>query len=166
MNSTNATRARIPLGSPRLPPYASDEALEEWSFELEETMWAAFGMEQECLAGGFLCLVSHYRTAALTDGLEVKWTFAPWLSLEFDRIIAHDQSLVLGSLLFVFSYICIHTKSLALGCFAIMQILLSMPMALFFYVVLFQIPYFAQARARARARDSRVTLSSAWPPQP
>jgi len=67
-----------------------------------------------------------------------------WAQEEFPRIVNHDFLMVIISMLFVFVYICIHSTSFALGCFAICQILLSVPLALFFYVIIFQIPYFAQ----------------------
>jgi len=145
-NRTLATRSQVSFGSPRLAPYESDEAFEEWSLLLEAKFWAEFGMEAGCLSkeAEFGCPYSAYRTPAATDALEVKFITSYWASYEFPRTVNSDFLMVIASMLFVYSYICVHTGSFALGCFAILQIVLSVPLSLFFYVVIFQIPYFAQ----------------------
>ena len=51
--------------------------------------------------------------------------------------------MVIAALLFVFLYISLHS-GFPIGCFAMLQIIMSIPLALFVYVPVLQIPYFAQ----------------------
>lgn len=58
--------------------------------------------------------------------------------------------MVIGSMCFVGLYIGYHTGSLFLALLGLLQILLSLPLALFFYVVL-RVTWFSQAPPHARA---------------
>ena len=63
--------------------------------------------------------------------------------------LSPSLALARSQLGFVFFYLCFHTGSFPLGCFAIMQIILSVPLALFIYVPLLNVPYFAQVHILA-----------------
>ena len=85
-----------------------------------------------------------YRAPATTADLTIRYNQAIFYGDEFTTIVNGDFLMVLASMFFVFFYICIHTGSFPLGCFAILQIMLSIPLALFVYVPILRIPYFAQ----------------------
>ena len=60
-----------------------------------------------------------------------------------------DFLLVIFALVFVYAYICVHTGSFAIGCFAILQIMISIPLALFPYATLMGVPFFSQVHILA-----------------
>ena len=62
---------------------------------------------------------------------------------EFGRLAGEDFQMVVLSIIFVGAYIGFHTRSLALALFGLAQILLSLPLALFFYG-LFRLTWFSQ----------------------
>ena len=60
-----------------------------------------------------------------------------------------DFFMVIFSILFVLVYMCYHTGCLTLGCLGLLMILLSFPLALFLYVVVFRVRYFAMIHVLA-----------------
>jgi len=141
-NSSYATRSIIESGRPRAAPYESKDALEKWWDDRLPDVFTFFGMK-----GGFLN--SAFRAKATTADLEVKFFNGVWYRDEFDNIITFDLSMVSAALLFVYVYICLHTATFTLGCLGILQIMLSVPLALFVYVVVLRVPYFAQVHILA-----------------
>ena len=126
-NRTVATRSVIDFGSPREPPYETEDDLRAWQKGLEGALLAYFDMQ-----AGFL--YSPYRAPATTANLEVKFSQAIWTNIdEFDTIVSSDLTMVGGSLLFVYLYIWFHTGAFPIACFAMLQIMLSVPLALFVY---------------------------------
>lgn len=135
-NKTKVSRGLISLGKPRKDPYLTNKELEDkWLMPiLEPTLWSYFNMTT-----GFL--KSAYRDPATTADLSVRYNQAVFFSKEFGTIVNNDFLMVAAALMFVWFYICVHTGSFPLGCLAILQIILSLPMALFFYAPF--IPYFS-----------------------
>ena len=149
-NSTNITRSIIDFGKPRMAPYESDDELEAWMKGLEAKMLNYFGME-----AGFL--YSPYRSPAATADLDVRYMNAGWTGDEFSTIINNDFLMVIAAMLFVWLYIMFHTSSFPLASLGMLQIFLSIPLALFVYTVPFPFfiygarvtPYFAQVHILA-----------------
>jgi hypothetical protein len=71
------------------------------------------------------------------------WGFA-LLQLEFQRVSYDDLMYTTASILFVLGYLTYHCNSLFLGGLGMVQIVLTLPVALFFYRMVFQIPFFNQ----------------------
>jgi hypothetical protein len=72
-------------------------------------------------------------------------------NIEFERIIESDMLMAIGSILFVWFWMTVHTRSALVGATGILQIVLSLLVALFFYRMCFQILYF-QVRSISRRR--------------
>jgi len=62
--------------------------------------------------------------------------------LQFNTVVQTDLYWAGGSIVFVVLYLCYHTNSAFLGITGILQILMSMPVAIFFYRVVLQISFF------------------------
>jgi len=65
-------------------------------------------------------------------------------TLELDRLVASDLSLVMASVLFVFCCMVLHIRSAMISAVGVFSVLLSIPVALFFYRLVFFINYFNQ----------------------
>ena len=63
------------------------------------------------------------------------------ISLLFNNLSNNDTTMALGSILFVYTFISVYLCSFFLGSMAMLNILLSFPMTLFFYKVIFQITF-------------------------
>ena len=135
-NKTTISRGIVDLGKPRKAPYEKDKELgDKWLLAiLEPSLWKHFGMKTAFLK-------SAYRDPATTDDLTVRYNNGLLFSKEFGTIVNNDFLMVGAALIFVWVYICLHTGSFPLGCLAILQIVLSLPMALFFYAPF--VPYFS-----------------------
>ena len=60
-----------------------------------------------------------------------------------DKVIKSDFMWAFGSFIFVFFYMLFHTKSIMLTILSMWEIILAFPIALFIYLVVFRIKYFA-----------------------
>ena len=87
-------------------------------------------------------LYSPYRSPAERNGLTIKYWATQWIDEEFDTMVQDDFLMVPASVLFVFCYMAFHTRTLWLALFGMLMILLSVPMAMNFY--LRPVPYFSQ----------------------
>jgi len=89
-------------------------------------------------------LYSAYRDPAETASLRVTFlNYYLYSPVEFGRLASEDFAMVLASMSFVCLYIGYHTGSLFLALLGMLQILLSLPLALFFYTVL-RVTWFSQ----------------------
>lgn len=87
---------------------------------------------------------SPYRDKATAGNLKVTFiNFFLYSPTEFGRLASTDFNMVVLSIIFVGAYIGFHTRSLALALFGLAQILLSLPLALFFYGIL-RLTWFSQ----------------------
>ena len=87
---------------------------------------------------------SAYRDPAETASLRVTFlNYYLYSPIEFGRLASEDFNMVLGSMCFVGLYMGYHTGSLFLALLGLVQILLSLPLALFFYTVL-RVTWFSQ----------------------
>ena len=89
-------------------------------------------------------MYSAYRDPAETASLRVTFlNYYLYSPVEFGRLASEDFAMVLASMSFVCLYIGYHTGSLFLALLGMLQILLSLPLALFFYTVL-RVTWFSQ----------------------
>jgi len=147
LNQTKNTRSMIPLGSPILDkdgvlvePYKTGKH-EAFAYAVRELLFDYFGMET-----GFMS--SPWRKKAETADLEVRFLSTVMVSNEFNELMNSDFTMVIGSLFFVLLYMCFHTGSLSLGLLGMVMILLSLPLAIFFYILL-RVQYFAMIHVLA-----------------
>ena len=89
-------------------------------------------------------LSSAWRARATTADLQVRYSTGEWGSTEFGELVDEDFNMVMASILFVWSYIMFHTGAFALACLGMLMIILSLPVALFWYVTVANVPYFSQ----------------------
>jgi len=141
---TEATRSMISFGSP-LPGFSNSndreeeqqELVEEWSLLVEQRLFDHFKMQK----GLFY---SAYRDPAETTSLRITFlNYYLYSPVEFGRLASEDFNMVLGSMCFVGLYMGYHTGSLFLALLGLLQILLSLPLALFFYTC-FRFTWFSQ----------------------
>mmetsp|Transcript_21686 Transcript_21686/g.76147 ORF Transcript_21686/g.76147 Transcript_21686/m.76147 type:complete len:1073 (-) Transcript_21686:77-3295(-) len=78
---------------------------------------------------------------AKDESMDVLYFATPLLEDEFLIIILVDLSLAVGSMFVVFGWLWFQTQSLTVALAAIAEILLSLPTALFFYRMIFQLKY-------------------------
>ena len=84
------------------------------------------------------------------------WGFA-LQDIEFTRVSYQDLLFTFASIIFVWVYITVHTGSCFIGMLGMMEIILTLPIALFFYKYVFGITFFNQVS------DTLEHLSrSAW----
>lgn len=114
-----------------------------WADQSLASLFSYYGMSQYFLHSAF-------RDPAVlhNGGVRVRFSSSYWLGDEFGDIINGDFLMVAFSVVFVLIYMCIHMQSLALGLLGILMIILSLPMALFFYLI-FGVEYFAQVHILA-----------------
>merc|ERR1711871_1240353 len=62
----------------------------------------------------------------------------------FNDMISSDLSYAFGSIMFVLLVMCVHSKSFFLGGLGMVQVLTSLPIALFFYRTVFGITFITQ----------------------
>lgn len=112
---------------------------------------------------------SPYRQLDTNDGdLNVKWMSILLFNKDAGATANNDFSMVMFSVLFVYLWISVHTESFFYGSIGILQIMLSIPVAFFFYYYVFQITYFAQTHILAVfiilgvGADDVFVLVDAW----
>jgi len=141
-DKTKNTRGMIDFGKPLLiDGQLTDQA------ELETAQYAFVDAVKVTLLDHFdmeaRFFFSAWRAPAYTTHLEVKFLSEPLIENEFSDMSNTDFLMAFASILFVFFYVSFHTGSFALGFFGMVMIILSIPMAMFFYFVVFRIQYFA-----------------------
>jgi len=85
---------------------------------------------------------SAYFEPATTAGLDVTWFSYPLNNAEMMNMVATDQMMAICSILFVWVWIVIHTGSFFVGSLGMLQVVMSLPVSMFFYKLIFQIHYF------------------------
>eukprot|EP00466_Bigelowiella_natans_P019211 jgi/Bigna1/85675/estExt_fgenesh1_pg.C_50195 len=139
---TTKTRSTIPLGSP-LDGFStkrdreSDQDVEKLSFykKVRKNLFELLDMK-----GRFL--FSAYRNEVSRNGVEIQFTSGPLFELEGNALIADDLMLAIGSMAFVFGWMCFHLRSGFLATVSITQVVLSVPVAIFIYRNVYQIYFF------------------------
>lgn len=142
---TEVTRSMLDVGAP-LEGYSSKddrtfEQLAKYQTFMEKVETSLFDSFDVPEAAFFS---SRYRTTLVSDGMQVRWMCQTIRDNEFTRNTNSDLVWTMASVMFVFCYLWLHTTSLWLAYIGIVQILFSLPLAFFFYRLVFQIPYYSQ----------------------
>jgi len=82
------------------------------------------------------------RTGASGKKISVLWNSQLIQEEEFQAALNSDFSFVIFSFLFVWFWMWVHVGSFAVASFSMLQILISLPLSMFIYSVVFQIGYF------------------------
>ena len=144
--ASRCTRSVIEYGLPLEPPEESHPAYAEfgdsrwgsWQRAVREQM----GAMSDRLFDHFGVPPGHFQrsrwrnweaAAAANPELEVRWYTYDLYYDEGMGLLSSDTVMVALSALFVFLYISWHARSLVLGVFGVLMILLSMPLALLIY---------------------------------
>jgi len=77
-----------------------------------------------------------------TENLRIIPISRVFVTTEFSRQVNRDTIYVVGSIIFVFCYITLHVKSVALSIPAIVMVVLSFPLTVFIYYYVVRIPMF------------------------
>mmetsp|Transcript_49552 Transcript_49552/g.152939 ORF Transcript_49552/g.152939 Transcript_49552/m.152939 type:complete len:1090 (-) Transcript_49552:354-3623(-) len=85
---------------------------------------------------------NYLKETKEAGSIEVLFFATPLIRREFLNIILFDSLRVLVSLVLVFIWLWIQTNSIVIALAGIMEIILSIPIAFFFYYVIFQFKYF------------------------
>jgi len=164
---TSATRSMLRFGRP-LHGYATMEeeeeqqeaAIEAVVTDIEADLFAYCEMKHSFLH-------SPYRDECQRAQFNMKF-FAPYLAnLQFSTLVSEDLLVVSASVLFVTFYIAFHSGSLLMALLGILQIVLSLPVALFFYTA-FRMQWFSQLHILAFfivlgiGADDLFVLLDAW----
>ena len=100
--------------------------------ELQTVFWDYFGMDA-------------WTDEAVKDGVEVIFWSGELAGHDFfGDMISSDLSYALGSIIFVLCIMCFHSKSFFLGGFGMLQVLCSLPIALFLYRTVAGITFITQ----------------------
>ena len=113
-------------------------------YDLEGALFTYYGLDQTGNA-----VTSSMRADAKMDAVEVMWWGFAMQDLEFTRISYQDLSFTMASILFVYVYIAFYTGTLFIGSMGMLQIILTLPLALFFYTGVFQVTFFNQLHVLA-----------------
>ena len=81
------------------------------------------------------------RAGASGKKMDVLWTSAMTEETQFVDAVNSDFMWAIASVVFVWIWICVHTGSVTIGTVSMLQIIFSLPLALFFYRVVLQIRY-------------------------
>mmetsp|Transcript_59645 Transcript_59645/g.136805 ORF Transcript_59645/g.136805 Transcript_59645/m.136805 type:complete len:1076 (-) Transcript_59645:308-3535(-) len=136
---TRATRSLLYMGSP-LGGKSSSQAKTKLEASLEAMESALFDYCN--MTAGFLR--SAYRDSCVVSQLQLKFYAGALESKQFSQMTGEDTTMVLASVVFVTFYIGFHSGSLVMALLGIAQIVLSLPIALFFYSALLRIAWFSQ----------------------
>lgn len=104
---------------------------------VEAKLFETLGME----AGPYK---SHYETKPYIGPVRLRFFGARLLDLEFPRVVTEDFTAVGFSVILVFVFLRTHLGSFFLATVSIFQMLMSIPVALFFYRGVFQVDFFTQ----------------------
>lgn len=136
-----------PLQGYKDRPLQGDEQqkkISTWYYDLEGSLFTYYGLDQTGSA-----MTSAMRAEAKMGDVEVMWWGFALQDLEFTRISYQDLSFTMASILFVYYYICFYTGTLFIGALGMLQIILTLPLALFFYRGVFQVTFFNQLHVLA-----------------
>ena len=89
------------------------------------------------------------RAEAHEEETKVMWWGFALQDLEFQRISYQDLMFTMASIMFVYYYIAFYTNSIYIGGLGMMQIIFTLPLALFFYRGIFQVTFFNQLHVLA-----------------
>jgi len=145
---TCRTRSMFKVGSP-LRGYAGastvgDEqyySIQEFMMDVQDDLHDFFGMDAE----GVQALIgrpANLGGVARKGGLDVSWFSLVMQNGEMTHVVSNDTKMALASIFFVWFWIVVHTGSLWVGSLGMLQIILSLPVSLFLYRVVFQIWFF------------------------
>ena len=143
--ANSKTKSILVLGSPLsqdsnekedLTGYDLDGPYQTFLEAVGEAWVDTFGLKNRFLKTKFR------NDAVVEDRLELKWINEAILSKEFEYMVNSDMSMAGASVVFVLCWMWFHTGSFALACLGMYQIVMSIPVALFFYRYFFQIEYF------------------------
>lgn len=126
-----ATRSVLSLSVPE----EGSEKLESVAARIEKKLFSYFGME-----AGFLRSV--YRSEARRGNVKALFFEPSLISTEFSTMIFTDFFMIFGSFIFVFVWMFVYTRSLVVAIPCVLGIFASVPVAMFFYKVVFRIEYF------------------------
>jgi hypothetical protein len=141
--ASTKTRSTIQLGAPLEGFMSVNDRRPEQSKEyakffeaLEDPLVTKFNLKAKWF------LSSPYRNEAFAEGLQVEYFSRGWQQIEMARLVITDFVVTICSILFVYTYIYIHTGSFFLASISMCQIVLSMPIASFIYRGILQVTYF------------------------
>ena len=162
------TRSMLSIGTPlngftdeKDRPKEQKDLYTAYFNTLEEELWANFGMKKAFLR-------SAYRDEAYTEDMKIEWFSIAMMNGEFGRMLDEDFLAPIGSILFVFCWIQVHTRSIFVGSLGMLQILLSLPFAYTIYRFIFGIRAFSQMHILAIflvlgvGADDIFVLTDAW----
>jgi len=140
---TTRTRSQIPLGAP-IAGYDSpndDIAKQEGEYldfyrDVADRFFNYFGLSSRWL-------FSAYRTPVEQDGLRIKYFSNPLVIIDFADTIIGDFLLAFVSIVFVFGWMTYQMRSFFLSGFAMLQIILSIPVSIVIYREIFTVDYFS-----------------------
>mmetsp|Transcript_69995 Transcript_69995/g.221775 ORF Transcript_69995/g.221775 Transcript_69995/m.221775 type:complete len:1002 (+) Transcript_69995:1304-4309(+) len=138
------TRSMWAMGAP-LPGFSSDTDDEDAQLDLH-FKWCQKKMEadlQEYFGMKSPFLSTIYRDGSTKGGIESLWLSNVIMDHEFETTAMGDFMWAAFSILFVWSYMTWHTGSLLLACVGMFEIVMSFPVAFFFYRLVFGVEYFA-----------------------
>ena len=136
------TRLKYPMGAP-LPGYADaddDEDAQEgeiglgWLDEVEVRLARRFGMRAAFLSSPYMGIPTEANT-------EIRWYAGYLRSKDSSSVIQYDLSWAGASILAVWVYMSFHTGSVFVGTLGMFEILMSFPVSIFIYRVLFRVSY-------------------------
>ena len=138
---TSRTRSEFRLGEPA-PGYSErpDDRKHPQQVDVYNVWWESVKS----------ALFAHFNAESFTDmpteqgGLTITYWAHVWGYSIFDDTVSADLNWAGGSIVFVLIVLCLHTGSFFLGGLGMLQILFSLPTALFFYRTLLQIEFVTQ----------------------
>ncbi len=138
------TRTKYPIGAPRLGFAAPDDREDEqeaeigaaWLDAVEAKLFERFGMK-----AGFLS--SPYMGVPVDEssGTIVRWYAGYLRSKDSSLVINYDLSWAGASVAAVWAYMCVHTGSAFVASLGMFEILMSFPVSVFIYRVVFGVRY-------------------------
>jgi len=170
---TTRSRTFYSLGAP-LSPYkdeADQPAMQRSKYmtflkQIEDKYMDRFNMKYEHFPNSMP--KSAYRTSAIEDGVKFEFYGLVVFNKEFERMMNGDLPMVSLAVLFVYGYITFHTGSFFLSSFALLQIILSLPVSYTVYKYVWGIPFFSQLHILAIflvlgvGADDVFVLADAW----
>ena len=138
------TRTKYPIGAPRSGFAAPDDREDEqeaeigaaWLDAVEAKLFERFGMK-----AGFLS--SPYMGVPVDEssGTIVRWYAGYLRSKDSSLVINYDLSWAGASVAAVWAYMCVHTGSAFVASLGMFEILMSFPVSVFIYRVVFGVRY-------------------------
>lgn len=136
------TRLKYPVGAP-LRGFADNSRDEEkqdnkvgklWLDAVEKALFERFGMSAGFLSSPYLGIPSE-------RDVEVRWYAAYLRRRDSQRIINYDLAWAFASILSVWGYMAFSTGSVFIASLGMFEILMSLPVSIFIYKLVFRIAY-------------------------